>query len=130
MDHRRRLQTGKCLTALDEHQVRRYTSWCRWTILAMLAHAFLTVLAADQPDPAPDTGMIALTRNEAAHLLALLLFTPTHSDQHRWAWSVWRRRHQLRARRCHYRRRQTPTRPPSTTPRLRRPSRTAPAKGR
>ncbi len=107
-------QTGKGLTALDEHQVRRYTSWCRWTVLVMLAHAFLTVLAAEQPDPQQDTAMIALTRNETAHLLALLLFTPDHPEQHRWRWSTWRRRHQWRARHCHYRRQQTLPRQPLT----------------
>ena len=37
---------GKELAALDEHQVRSWTSWHRWTILALLAHAFLAVLAA------------------------------------------------------------------------------------
>jgi SRSO17 transposase len=41
-------QAGKGLTGLDEHQVRRWTSWHRWTILAMLAHAFLAVTAATQ----------------------------------------------------------------------------------
>ena len=40
---------GKELAALDEHQVRSWTSWHRWTILALLAHAFLSVLAATQP---------------------------------------------------------------------------------
>jgi hypothetical protein len=30
--------------------VRSWTSWHRWTILALLAHAFLSVLAAAQPD--------------------------------------------------------------------------------
>ena len=40
------LQTGKELAALDEHQVRRWTSWHRWTILALLAHAFLSVMTA------------------------------------------------------------------------------------
>jgi sensor domain CHASE-containing protein len=34
------------LTGLDQHQVRRGTSWHRWATLAMLAHAFLTVTAA------------------------------------------------------------------------------------
>ncbi|WP_344660720.1 IS701 family transposase [Catenulispora subtropica] len=121
-------QTGKGLTALDQHQVRIYTSWCRWTVLAMLAHAFLAVLAAEQPAPAEDIGMIPLTRNEAAHLLAALLFTPTHLNQHRWEWSAWRRRHQLRARDCHYRRQQT--RPPAAPPGPRHPSRTGSLKGR
>jgi SRSO17 transposase len=35
-------QTGKGLAGLDEHQVRRWTSWRRWALLAMLAHALLT----------------------------------------------------------------------------------------
>jgi hypothetical protein len=37
------------LAALDEHQVRSWASWHRWTILALLACAFLSVLAAAQP---------------------------------------------------------------------------------
>jgi SRSO17 transposase len=36
-----RFQTGKGLCGLDQHQVRRWRSWYRWTTLAMLAHAFL-----------------------------------------------------------------------------------------
>ena len=48
-------QTGKGLTGLDEHQVRRWTSWHRWVTLAMLAHAFLAVTTAAEraPQPAP-----------------------------------------------------------------------------
>jgi len=38
-------QAGKGLAALDEHQVRTWTSWYRWITLAMLALAFLTVAA-------------------------------------------------------------------------------------
>jgi SRSO17 transposase len=33
-------QAAKGLAGLNEHQVRRWTSWHRWTTLAMLAHAF------------------------------------------------------------------------------------------
>jgi SRSO17 transposase len=40
-----RFQTGKGLVGLDQHQVRRWRSWYRWTTLAMLAHAFLVVAA-------------------------------------------------------------------------------------
>ena len=42
---------------MDEHQVRRWTSWRRWTLLAMIAHALLAVLAADEHTdrPAPTT---------------------------------------------------------------------------
>jgi SRSO17 transposase len=39
-------QAGKGLTGLDEHQVRRWTSWYRWVTLAMLAAAVLTIAAA------------------------------------------------------------------------------------
>lgn len=49
-------QAAKGLVGLDQHQVRRWTSWHRWTTLAMLAHAFLAVATADERDrvPAPD----------------------------------------------------------------------------
>jgi SRSO17 transposase len=97
-------QAGKGLTGLDEHQVRRYTSWARWTVLAMLAHAFLAVLAAEQPNLPDDTDMIPLTCQEIAHLLATMLFNRDHPYDHRWAWSAWRRRRQHRARTCHYQR--------------------------
>jgi hypothetical protein len=30
-------QAGKGLAGLDEHEVRRWTLWRRWTLLAMLA---------------------------------------------------------------------------------------------
>ena len=39
---------GKELAGLDEHQVRSWTSWHRWTTLAMLARAFLAVAAASR----------------------------------------------------------------------------------
>src|SRR5262249_18551503 len=61
---------GKELAALDEHQVRSWASWHRWTILALLAHAFLSVLTASQPGrshPGNDQ-LIPLTRNEIRRL--------------------------------------------------------------
>jgi len=97
---------GKELAALDEHQVRSWTSWHRWTILALLAHAFLSVLAAVHPgggDPHDDL-LIPLTRNEICKLLTGLsrqLAAPAMQLH----WSRWRRRHQATARACHYRRR-------------------------
>ena len=96
-------QAGKGLTGLDEHQVRRWTSWYRWATLAMLASAFLAIAAAEharQPAPA---GQIPLTRNEIAHLLATLT-SPARDARYRLRWSGWRRRHQHRARACHYQR--------------------------
>jgi SRSO17 transposase len=97
---------SKELAALDEHQVRSWTSWHRWTILALLAHAFLSVLAASQParDHALDTELIPLTRNEIRRLFTgLRQRLPAPSRQLHW--SRWRRRHQATAQACHYRQR-------------------------
>ena len=55
---------------------------------------------ARQPAPA---GQIPLTRNEIAHLLATLT-SPARDTGYRLRWSRWRRRHQHRARACHYQR--------------------------
>jgi len=100
-----RFQTGKGLVGLDQHQVRRWRSWYRWTTLAMLAHAFLVVLAATyRTRHPPPAGLIRLTCNEIQHLLAALLARPARDLGHRLRWSLWRRRHQARARTCHYRR--------------------------
>lgn len=100
-------QTGKELTGLDEHQVRRWTSWHRWTVLAMLAHAFLAVTAArERTRAAPTPGLIALTLNEIRRLLTRLLAHPAQNLTHLLQWSLWRRRHQAVARDCHYRRRE------------------------
>ena len=103
-------QTSKGLTGLDQHQVRRWTSWHRWVTLAMLAHAFLTVITAEEraARPAPD-GLIPITVNELQRLFDALLLRPNHDRQRLRRWSLWRRRHQARARASHYRRRdQTP----------------------
>jgi SRSO17 transposase len=52
-------QAGKGLTGLDEHQVRRWTSWYRWVTLAMLAAA---ALPSPQP-PSTPTASGRLTRS-------------------------------------------------------------------
>ena len=72
-----RFQAGKGLVGLDQHQVRRWRSWYRWTTLAMLAHAFLVVAAlADRTRHPPPSGLIPLTCNEIQHLFAALLAQP------------------------------------------------------
>ncbi|WP_306363119.1 IS701 family transposase [Nocardia sp. CC227C] len=98
-------QTAKTLTGLDQHQVRCWRSWHRWTLLAILAHAFLTVAAITARDDTHRTELIALTRNEIRHLFTTLVLTPVRAASHRTHWSHWRRRHQYRARRSHYQRR-------------------------
>ena len=68
----------KELAALDEHQVRSWTSWHRWTILALLACAFLTVLAAAQPGGSQprDDQLIPLTCHEIRRLFTGLCQQP------------------------------------------------------
>jgi hypothetical protein len=90
---------------LDEHQVRRWRSWYRWVTLAMLACAFLVVVAlTERGRHPPPPGVIALTCSEIAHLFAAPVGRPIDDWLHRLRWSWWRRRHQARARACHYRR--------------------------
>lgn len=71
-----RFGQGSMVVALAE--VRRWTSWHRWTILALLACAFLAILAASQPVPghAPVDLLMPLTRNEARRLLTGLCQLP------------------------------------------------------
>jgi SRSO17 transposase len=97
-------QAAKGLAGLDEHQVRRWTSWHRWVTLAMLAHAFLTAATAHEHDHHPAAGeLIPLTCNEIQHLFAALT-TTARPAAHHLDWSIWRRRHQARSRTCHYQR--------------------------
>ena len=100
-------QQGKELAGLDEHQVRRWTSWHRWIVLAMLAHAFLAVTAAAERTATSTTTitqLIPLTCNEIRRLFVSIVDHVRHDLEHLLRWSRWRRRHQARARASHYRR--------------------------
>lgn len=99
-------QTSKSI-GLDEHQVRRWTSWHRHTTLVMFAYAILTVIAArEHHRPRSDTDeLIPLTVKEIRRLFAKLIANTVHTINHWLAWSRWRRRHQARAKTGHYRRR-------------------------
>lgn len=98
-------QSGKGLAGLDEHQVRRFTSWTPWVTLAMLAHAFLAVVRADEHvhNPAPEA-LVPPSCNEIQRLFITLIVRPVHDAAHRLRWSDWRRVHQARSRTSHYRR--------------------------
>lgn len=100
-------QTAKGAVGLDEHQVRRWDSWYRYTTLVMLAHAVLTVIAARERTrfPPGNQPLIPLTVNEIRRLFARLIANTAHTIGHWLAWSLWRRQHQARARISHYRRR-------------------------
>jgi SRSO17 transposase len=104
-------QTAKGNVGLDQHQVRTWDSWHRWTTLAMLAHAFLAVLAATLRDTEGDPqGLIPITVAEARRLLNAI--TTGLSLTHALACSYWRRRHQYQAQQSHYKRRgHTPPQP-------------------
>ena len=103
-------QTGKNAVGLDEHQVRRWDSWYRYTTLVMLAHAILTVIAARERvrRSSADRELIPLTLNEIRRLFAKLITNTVHTVSHWLAWSQWRRRHQTRAKTSHYRSRGHP----------------------
>lgn len=87
----------------------RYASWSRWVTLAMLAHAFLAVVRADEHarSPTPD-GLIQLTCNEIQRLFSTLVVRPAPDIAQRLIWSDWRRCHQARSRTSHYQRRSAP----------------------
>jgi hypothetical protein len=81
-------QAGKGLAGLDEHQVRRWTSWRRRTLLAMLAHALLAVLAATEHIHAPTpAGLIELTCNEIRRQFTIYVIEPGRARACPNAWS-------------------------------------------
>jgi SRSO17 transposase len=100
-------RAGKDEVGLDQHQVRKWTSWYRYTTLAMFAHAILATVAARERANRSDRprGLIALTVNEIRHLFAKLITKTIRSITHWLHWSAWRRQHQARALTSHYRRR-------------------------
>ncbi|MGC9669325.1 IS701 family transposase [Planosporangium sp. 12N6] len=107
-------QAAKSQVGLDQHQVRRWDSWHRFTIpaltalTALAALAVLAICAADAASTAghaSDTGLIKPTVNEVRRLINTFLIRPSRDLAHRLHWSHWRPRHQAQARRAHYARR-------------------------
>ena len=103
------LEAAKGEVGLDQYEVRSWTGWHRHVTLAMLALAFLTVVrtaaigAEEHLDLAAD--LLPLTVPEIRTLLAALVGLPPAPPTAVIAWSIWRRRHQQRARRSHWKRR-------------------------
>jgi SRSO17 transposase len=100
-------QAAKGEVGLDQHQVRRWRSWYRYTTLVMLAHAILAVIAAHERDREQydASNLIPLSVNEIKHLFAKLITNTVRTISYRLHWSTWRRQHQTRARTSHYARR-------------------------
>ena len=95
-------QAAKGLAGLDEHQVRGWIPWRRWSLLAMCAHALLAIITAvARSTGPPPRGLIAMTCAEVRRLLILALSPPIDVAA-ALAWSCWRRRAQHRARASHY----------------------------
>lgn len=97
-------QTAKGQTGLDEHQVRTWRSWYRWTTLVLVAHVFLAIVTAAARDLPVPAGLIPLTLNEFRHLFAALVIAPAQPVRHVGLFSYWRRRQQYCARQAHYQR--------------------------
>jgi hypothetical protein len=70
----------------------------------MLALAFLTIAAATEHASPPPDDQIPISRNEIATLFSILITGQVTDARHRARWPAWRRRHQHRARTCHYQR--------------------------
>jgi SRSO17 transposase len=108
-------EAAKGEVGLDQYEVRSWTGWHRHITLAMLAHAYLAVLrkaAAGKKSGAAVPIELALRREllpptvpELRRLLWRLVWARPPAPAHILAWSLWRRRHQQRARRCHWYRR-------------------------
>ena len=108
-------EAAKGEVGLDQYEVRSWTGWHRHITLAMLAHAYLAVLrrVAMEKKSATEAGIeLALrldllphTVPELRRLLWRLVWARPPDPMHILAWSLWRRRHQQRAHRCHWRRR-------------------------
>jgi hypothetical protein len=106
-------QQGKGETGLDHYQVRRYQAWYRHVTLSMLAQAFLAVQRARAAVGAGGAEraelaepLVPLSVPEIRRLLCLLVWSPPAEPARVLGWSWWRRRHQARARRSHWQRRQ------------------------
>jgi len=99
-------QLAKQAAGLDSGQVIRWKSWHRWTTICLLAYIYLAVAAAVNRDSqaSQDTGLIPITIPELLRLLRDTVIPPPCRDlAHRQHWSLWRRRHQYRARQAHQR---------------------------
>jgi len=64
----------------------------------------LSIAAATEHAHPPPAGHIPLTRNEIAALFSTLIIKPLTGAPRRLRQSGWRRRHQHRAKTCHYQR--------------------------
>jgi SRSO17 transposase len=80
-------EQAKGEVGLDHYEVRRWTAWHRHVTLALLAHAYLTVMRATLPLPAAD--MVPVSVAELRRLREVLTYTEVER-QYQFSWSRWR----------------------------------------
>ena len=113
---RRASEQAKTEVGLDHYEVRRWPGWYRHITLALLAHAFLVVTRAQATSPSAQRGTrrpdqparpapAHRARGPPAAGRPGLDLRPS-SLASCWPGPRWRRRHQARARRAHYQRRE------------------------
>jgi len=106
-------EAAKEEVGFDQYEVRLWTSWYRHMTLAMLAHAYLTVMRAQtgSSDPARlleiALELLPLTLAEVRHLLWQTAWPHAPPLKFILAWSLWRRRHQAAAKCSHTKRRRS-----------------------
>lgn len=93
---------AKGQVGLDEYQVRRWRPWHRHMQLAMLGHLLLMELRRDHGG---DDILGPLSAAETRRLLEVVMPSPQKTFEFVIRWSMWRRRHNRKARQSHYRRR-------------------------
>jgi hypothetical protein len=102
--------SSSAISSSDQHQVRTWHSWHRYTTLAMFAHAIPAVIAAHERinRPQQTKKLMPLTVNEFRHLFAKLGTRAAFGFTYWLHWSEWRRHHQRNALISHYARRGDP----------------------
>jgi hypothetical protein len=106
-------EAAKEEVGLDHYEVRLWTSWYRHITLALLAHAYLTVMRslAERSDLTvrleTALDLLPLTVAEVRHLLWQTAWPQAPPLWFILEWSLWRRRHQAAALRSHIKRRRS-----------------------
>lgn len=96
---------AKSWTGLDQYQTRKWNAWHRSTLFSMLAHLWLAVMRAAHRND--DTEKLDLSVAEVVRLWRLSWPPPNFEPLKAWMWSLFRRRHNHKAKLSHTRRRES-----------------------
>ena len=105
------IELAKQQVGLDEYEVRHWRGWYRHITLAMFALAFLTVVPRGRAKKGAQlqeqevAQLLPLTVPEVRRLLWRLVWQAPATPEGVLYWSRWRRRHQVRAKQAHIKRR-------------------------